>query len=34
VESEEIAQKLVALGVPWGQGFHLGPPGRLESVLG
>ncbi len=34
VESEEIAQKLVALGVPWGQGFHLGPPGRLENVLG
>jgi EAL domain-containing protein (putative c-di-GMP-specific phosphodiesterase class I) len=34
VESEEIAEKLVALGVPWGQGFHLGPPGRLENVLG
>jgi EAL domain-containing protein (putative c-di-GMP-specific phosphodiesterase class I) len=34
VESEEIAEKLVALGVPWGQGFHLGPPGRLEIVLG
>jgi Amt family ammonium transporter len=34
VESEEIAEKLLALGVPWGQGFHLGPPGRLENVLG
>jgi diguanylate cyclase (GGDEF)-like protein len=33
VESEEIAQKLVSIGVPWGQGFHLGPPGRLEEVL-
>lgn len=33
VESEEIAQRLVEIGVPWGQGFHLGPPGRLEAVI-
>jgi diguanylate cyclase (GGDEF)-like protein len=33
VETEEIAEKLVAIGVPWGQGFHLGPPGRLEAVI-
>ncbi|MCW8141711.1 MAG: EAL domain-containing protein, partial [Planctomycetota bacterium] len=33
VESEEIAQRLVEIGVPWGQGFHLGPPGRLDAVI-
>ncbi|MCW5592811.1 MAG: EAL domain-containing protein [Burkholderiales bacterium] len=33
VESEEIAAKLVAIGVPWGQGFHLAAPGPLETVL-
>ena len=33
VESEEIAAKLVAIGVPWGQGFHLAAPGPLEAVL-
>jgi diguanylate cyclase (GGDEF)-like protein len=34
VESEEVARKLVAIGVPAGQGFHLGPPRPLEAVLG
>lgn len=34
VESEDIVRKLEAIGVPWGQGFHLGPPGPLQSVLG
>jgi diguanylate cyclase (GGDEF)-like protein len=33
VESEEIAAKLVAIGVPWGQGFHLGAPGPLETAI-
>jgi diguanylate cyclase (GGDEF)-like protein len=33
VESEEIATKLVAIGVPWGQGFHLGAPGPLETAI-
>ena len=33
VESEEIASKLVAIGVPWGQGYHLGVPGPLETAI-
>jgi hypothetical protein len=33
VESEDIARKLVAIGVAWGQGFHLGPPRPLEAVF-
>ncbi len=33
VESEEIAAKLVAIGVPWGQGFQLAAPGPLDAVL-
>lgn len=33
VESEEIARKLVAIGVPWGQGYHLGPPRPLDAAL-
>ncbi|MGE0357646.1 MAG: putative bifunctional diguanylate cyclase/phosphodiesterase [Burkholderiales bacterium] len=33
VESEEIARKLFAIGVPWGQGFHLGHPKPIESVF-
>jgi diguanylate cyclase (GGDEF)-like protein len=33
VESEDIAKKLQAIGVAWGQGFHLGPPGPLDAVF-
>jgi len=33
VESEEIARKLLAIGVPWGQGYHLGHPRPLEAVF-
>jgi EAL domain-containing protein (putative c-di-GMP-specific phosphodiesterase class I) len=33
VESEEIARKLLQIGVPWGQGFHLGPPRPLEAIF-
>jgi diguanylate cyclase (GGDEF)-like protein len=33
VESEEIARKLIAIGVPAGQGFHLGQPRPLEDVF-
>ena len=33
VESEDIAEKLLAIGVPWGQGFHLGAPRPLEAVF-
>ena len=33
VESEDIARKLVTIGVPWGQGFHLGPPRPLEAIF-
>ncbi len=34
VENEEIVKKLEAIGVPWGQGFHLGAPRPLEAVFG
>ena len=34
VESEDIAKKLVAIGVPWGQGYYLGPPRPLEAIFG
>ena len=34
VENEEIVKKLEAIGVPWGQGFHLGVPRPLEAVFG
>jgi diguanylate cyclase (GGDEF)-like protein len=34
VESEDIAKKLVAIGVPWGQGYYLGPPRPLETIFG
>jgi diguanylate cyclase (GGDEF)-like protein len=33
VESEDILKKLQAIGVPYGQGFHLGPPGPLEGLF-
>ncbi len=33
VESEDIARKLAAIGIPWGQGFHLGPPRPLEAIF-
>ncbi|MBK6981039.1 MAG: EAL domain-containing protein [Betaproteobacteria bacterium] len=33
VESEEVARKLLAIGVPWGQGYHLGHPRPLEAVF-
>jgi diguanylate cyclase (GGDEF)-like protein len=34
VESEEIAKKLLQMGIPWGQGFHLAPPRPWEAVFG
>ncbi|MDH5264255.1 MAG: EAL domain-containing protein [Betaproteobacteria bacterium] len=34
VENEEIVKKLEAIGVPYGQGFHLGVPRPLEAVFG
>jgi diguanylate cyclase (GGDEF)-like protein len=33
VESEEIARKLLQIGVPAGQGFHLGAPRPWESLF-
>jgi diguanylate cyclase (GGDEF)-like protein len=33
VESEDILKKLQAIGVPYGQGFHLGPPRPLETLF-
>jgi len=33
VENEEIARKLVQIGVPAGQGFHLSPPKPWESLF-
>ncbi|MBL0141331.1 MAG: EAL domain-containing protein [Betaproteobacteria bacterium] len=33
VESEDIVKKLQSIGVSWGQGFHLGPPGPLDAVF-
>lgn len=33
VESEEIARKLIQIGVPVGQGFHLAPPRPWESLF-
>jgi EAL domain-containing protein (putative c-di-GMP-specific phosphodiesterase class I) len=33
VESEEIARKLVQIGVPVGQGFHLAAPRTWESLF-
>jgi diguanylate cyclase (GGDEF)-like protein len=33
VESEEIAKRLAAIGVTWGQGYHLGAPGPLEAAF-
>jgi Amt family ammonium transporter len=33
VEGEEILKKLQAIGVPYGQGFHLGPPGPLDALF-
>jgi EAL domain-containing protein (putative c-di-GMP-specific phosphodiesterase class I) len=34
VETEEIAAKLVQIGVTHGQGFHLSPPRPLEAIFG
>ena len=34
VESEEIAKKLLQIGIPWGQGFHLAPPRPFDAVFG
>ncbi len=33
VESEEIALRLLAIGVPWGQGYHLGAPQPLSAIF-
>ena len=33
VENEDIVKKLVAIGIPWGQGFHLAPPRPLEAAF-
>jgi diguanylate cyclase (GGDEF)-like protein len=33
VESEEIARKLIQIGVPTGQGFHLSPPRSWETLF-
>ena len=33
VESEEVAARLRAIGVPWGQGYHLGPPRPIDSAF-
>ena len=33
VEGEDILKKLVAIGVPYGQGFHLGPPRPLDALF-
>ena len=33
VESEEIARKLIQIGVPVGQGFHLAPPRTWEGLF-
>lgn len=33
VEGEDILKKLQAIGVPYGQGFHLGPPRTLEALF-
>jgi diguanylate cyclase (GGDEF)-like protein len=33
VESEDIAKKLIAIGVPAGQGFHLGAPRPIEAGI-
>ena len=33
VETEDIARKLTMIGVPWGQGYHLGAPRTWESLF-
>ncbi len=33
VESEEVATRLRAIGVPWGQGYHLGPPRPIDAAF-
>jgi EAL domain-containing protein (putative c-di-GMP-specific phosphodiesterase class I) len=33
IETAPERTTLQDLGVPWGQGFHLGRPGRLEDVV-
>ncbi len=33
VESEEIWQKLKAIGVNYGQGYHLGKPAPIDQIL-
>jgi len=33
VEGEDIAAKLRTIGVPWGQGFHLGPPKAWDALF-
>ena len=33
VESEEIARKLIQIGIPTGQGFYLSPPRSWETLF-
>jgi EAL domain-containing protein (putative c-di-GMP-specific phosphodiesterase class I) len=33
VETEEIARKLVQIGITTGQGFHLSPPRTWETLF-
>jgi diguanylate cyclase (GGDEF)-like protein len=33
VESAEVAARLRAMGVPWGQGYHFGPPRLIDKVF-
>jgi EAL domain-containing protein (putative c-di-GMP-specific phosphodiesterase class I) len=33
VESEDVAARLRAIGVPWGQGYHLGPPRPVDAAF-
>jgi EAL domain-containing protein (putative c-di-GMP-specific phosphodiesterase class I) len=33
VENEDIARKLLQIGIPLGQGFHLAPPRTWEAIF-